>query len=79
MGYMIVTCAVTSSSHIPTMNSDIPVTVRTTSANAARDGAAVIHFHARNRSMGGASPTRGAPVPTQRPTVGDAVRLDLRE
>ncbi len=49
-GTTIVTCAVTGSSHTPTMNSDMPVTVeemvdQSVAAHAA--GAAVIHIHAR--------------------------------
>ena len=58
MSGVIVTCAVTGSSHTPTMNSDIPVTVEehvSQSVDAAREGASVIHIHARD-------PLDGRPV-----------------
>ena len=58
MSSVIVTCAVTGSSHTPTMNSDIPVTVEEhvrQSVDAAREGASVIHIHARD-------PVDGRPV-----------------
>ena len=54
-GKVIVTCAVTGSSHTPTMNSDIPVTIDEIieqSVAAARAGAAVIHIHARDEMDG---------------------------
>lgn len=50
-GRVIVTCAVTGSSHTPTMNVDIPVTEHEMieqSVAAAEAGAAVIHVHARD-------------------------------
>ena len=50
-GKVIITCAVTGSSHTPTMNVDIPVTVDEMvdqSVDAAEAGAAVIHVHARD-------------------------------
>ena len=55
MSGVIVTCAVTGSSHTPTMNSDIPVTVEDhirQSVDAAGEGAAVIHLHARDPNDG---------------------------
>lgn len=58
MSGVIVTCAVTGSSHTPTMNSDIPITVEEhvrQSVDAAREGASVIHIHARD-------PMDGRPV-----------------
>ena len=48
---LILTCAVTGSSHTPTMNNEIPVTVDEMvhqSVAAAEAGAAVIHVHARD-------------------------------
>ncbi len=54
-GKVIVTCAVTGSSHTPTMNVDLPVTVEDMvdqSVAAARAGAAVIHVHARDPADG---------------------------
>ncbi len=51
----IVTCAVTGSSHTPTMNVDLPVTVDEMvdqSVDAAAAGAAVIHVHARDPADG---------------------------
>ncbi len=55
MSKLILTCAVTGSSHTPTMNSQIPVTVeehvdQSVAAHAA--GAAVIHIHARDPADG---------------------------
>ena len=50
-GKVIVTCAVTGSSHTPTMNSEMPVTVTEMvdqSVESAEAGAAVIHVHARD-------------------------------
>ena len=50
-GKLILTCAVTGSSHTPTMNNEIPVTVDEMvdqSVAAAEAGAAVIHVHARD-------------------------------
>ncbi len=55
MAGVIVTCAVTGGSHTPTMNSDIPITVEdhiTQSVDAAAEGAAVIHLHARDPEDG---------------------------
>ena len=52
---VIVTCAVTGGSHTPTMNSDIPITVEDhidQSVDAANEGAAVIHLHARDPEDG---------------------------
>jgi uncharacterized protein (DUF849 family) len=52
---VIVTCAVTGGSHTPTMNSDIPITVEdhiNQSVDAANEGAAVIHLHARDPEDG---------------------------
>ena len=57
-GKVIVTCAVTGSSHTPTMNNDIPMTVEEhidQSVAAAQAGAGVIHLHARD-------PRDGRPV-----------------
>ncbi len=55
MSKVILTCAVTGSSHTPTMNNDIPMTVeehveQSVAAHAA--GAAVIHIHARDPNDG---------------------------
>ncbi len=55
MSKTIVTCAVTGSSHTPTMNVDLPVTVDEMvdqSVDAAAAGAAVIHVHARDPADG---------------------------
>ena len=55
MNKRILTCAITGSSHTPTMNNDIPMTVedhvdQALAAHAA--GAAVIHIHARDPEDG---------------------------
>ena len=55
MSKRILTCAITGSSHTPTMNNDIPMTVeehvdQAVAAHAA--GAAVIHIHARDPNDG---------------------------
>ncbi len=55
MAKLILTCAVTGSSHTPTMNNQIPMTVedhvgQSVAAHAA--GAAVIHIHARDPNDG---------------------------
>lgn len=55
MDKRILTCAITGSSHTPTMNNDIPMTVKdhvdqALAAHAA--GAAVIHIHARDPEDG---------------------------
>ncbi len=55
MSKLILTCAVTGSSHTPTMNNQIPMTVadhvgQSVAAHAA--GAAVIHIHARDPDDG---------------------------
>lgn len=57
-GKVILTCATSGSSHTPTMNSDLPVTVEhmiDDAVAAAEAGAGVIHLHARNPEDGSPS------------------------
>lgn len=52
---VIITCAVTGSIHTPTMSPHIPVTpdeIAEASVAAAKEGAAIIHLHARNPADG---------------------------
>ncbi len=52
---VIITCAVTGSIHTPTMSPHIPITtdeIAEASIAAAREGAAIIHLHARQPSDG---------------------------
>jgi uncharacterized protein (DUF849 family) len=52
---VIITCAVTGSIHTPSMSPHLPVTaqeIADAAVGAAREGAAIVHLHARNASDG---------------------------
>ena len=58
-GKVIITCAVTGSIHTPTMSPHLPITpdeIATQAVDAAREGASILHLHARD-------PTDGRPTP----------------
>ena len=58
----IITCAITGSSHTPSMSPHLPYTVEDIvrqSVDAARAGAAVVHLHARNPGDGSPSADPG--------------------
>ena len=55
----IITCAITGSSHTPTMSPYLPYTpddIVRQSIDAAKAGAAIVHLHARNPHDGSPSP-----------------------
>ncbi|MGH8166411.1 MAG: 3-keto-5-aminohexanoate cleavage protein, partial [Woeseiaceae bacterium] len=55
VGKVIITCAVTGSIHTPTMSPHLPVTpeeIAEQAVEAAREGAAILHLHARNPETG---------------------------
>ena len=56
---IIISCAVTGATHVPTMSEYLPITpaeIRDQAIEAAEAGAAIIHLHARN-------PVDGRPTP----------------
>ena len=56
---VIVTCAITGSIHIPSQTSYLPITPEQITANAlaaAREGAAILHLHARDPETGRPTP-----------------------
>ena len=56
---VIITCAITGSIHTPTMSPHLPITpkqIADEAIAAAREGAAILHLHARD-------PVDGRPTP----------------